>query len=397
MTVGVIGLGKLGLPFALTFARAGAQVLAWDSDPVVRDSVSAHVALTDEPEVVQMLERHPLTLATADEIARRAHVIFIVVPTDSLPDGSFDNSRVLAAIEELSHGAQYNRNVPVLAVVSTVSPGALTAIIAPATRRHQNMRLVYTPTLIALGSVVEDLERPDVQIVGYSDTDPDSALVVSSALRMITTRTPPLALMSYESAAVAKLALNVFVTMKISFANMLARLCDDHLADVDDVTSALGHDQRIGHLALRAGAGFGGPCFPRDVAAFLTAGGRLLDPAAMNDMHLGYVVRRIRELTSVHGTTFTVLGREYKAGTRYRIASFGDRLVEVLTALGGQLVDHVLDADLVVVAQPLHEVNLAGSIKKGALVYDLWRQHEYLLTACGDDVTYVQLGRGVAT
>jgi UDPglucose 6-dehydrogenase len=396
MTVGVIGLGRLGLPFALTFVRAGAHVLAWDSDPVVRDAVRERVALNDEPQVAQMLERHPPTLATADEIARRAHVIFIVVPTDSLPDGSFDNSRVLAAIDDLSDGVQYNANVPVIAIVSTVSPGALTGVVAPATWRR-SMRLVYTPTLIALGSVVEDLQRPDVQIVGYNDVDPDAALVVSSALRMITTRTPPLALMSYESAAVTKLALNVFVTMKISFANVLARLCDEHLADVDDVTNALGHDQRIGHLALRAGAGFGGPCFPRDVAAFQAAGGTLLDPAAMNEAHLGYVVQRILENASLQDATFVVLGREYKEGTSYRIASFGDRLDEMLTALGGRPVDLVPDADVVVVAQPLHDVNLAGSIKKGALVYDLWRQHEYLITACGDDVTYVQLGRGVAT
>src|SRR5262245_32661533 len=163
MTVGVIGLGKLGLPYALTLAAAGEHVLVWDHDADVRAAVASGKSHIDEPGVQHLLDTVRLeVMLTPDAMAKRAHTIFIVVPTDSLPDGSFDDSHVVDAVESLDV-----RRPLTLALVSTVSPGTLTGVLAPLVKNIcRDAELVYVPTLIALGTVIHDLEQPDVQIVG---------------------------------------------------------------------------------------------------------------------------------------------------------------------------------------------------------------------------------------
>jgi UDP-glucose 6-dehydrogenase len=221
-----------------------------------------------------------------------------------------------------------------------------------------------------------------------------SANVVRYTLYEITSG--PFIKMDLESAAIAKLAINVFVTMKIGFANALAHLCDAYKGDVDKVLLAVGYDTRIGRKSLTAGAGFGGPCFPRDTSAFAAAGGALGDAVIeMNDEHLGYVIRRIIQRDSsaigVAGVSFMVLGREYKEDTTYRIESFGDRIAAMLTNYGGHETDDWAIADVVVIAQPLRSSKFNEHVTSGTFVYDLWRTHDYL--AKRTDITYVQLGR----
>lgn len=395
VNVGVVGLGKLGLPFALTFARAGADVLVWDEADDVRRAVENRHAHIDEPHVQKMLESYTLKILEPREMMKSADVIFIIVPTPSLANGSFDHSHVLAAIEALGEGNA------VIAVVSTLSPGTLTHVLVPLVRKR-GLALVYTPTLIALGTVVHDLTNPDVLIIGH-DGSGFAASHALVALRVIA-RNAPAKVTDYESAAIAKLASNVFVTMKIGFINSVAQLCDLHNANVDDVTFMLGHNKRIGPKSLTAGAGFGGPCFPRDAAAFAVAGGELGDAVLeLNESHLTYVVNRIVALlrdvrdpfecntyVSVRDSTFTVLGRAYKEGAAYRIESFGDRIADALTKLG-MLDVRVETADVVVIAQPLKARDLSDLVKPGAIIYDLWRRHGYL--AALPNVTYVRLGR----
>lgn len=400
MTVGVVGLGKLGLPYALTLAAAGEHVLVWDHDPDVRRAVANCVSHIDEPGVQHLLDTVRLeVMLYPDAMAKRAHTIFIVVPTDSLPDGSFDDSYVVDAIKSLN----VKRPLTV-AIVSTVSPGTLTKSLLPLVKNlGVGAELVYVPTLIALGSVIHDLEQPDVQIVGCDakvGTTTVTSTVAADTVKRVLAKVAPnaqVSVMDYESAAIAKLASNVFVTLKIGFANVIAQLCDQHNAHVQSVTTAIGFNRRIGHRALRPGAGFGGPCFPRDAAAFAAAGATLgANVLALNENHLSYVTWQvIRHVTALccgdrQATTFAVVGRAYKSGTNYTIESFGDRLVDSLSGRGLRHVD-VREADVVVMALPERAVDLCKHVKHGALVYDLWGTHSYVTTQC-PSVSYVQLG-----
>jgi UDPglucose 6-dehydrogenase len=378
MMVGVIGLGKLGLPFALTFAQTGASVCVWDHSEEARRAVAIKIPHIDEPQVRSMLEHSNLTMLEPHKIAAVCHVIFIIVPTPSLDDRSFDTTYVEQAIKDLGH---YSYGSRVVAVVSTVSPGTCDGVLEPLCDTR-GLKLVYSPTLIALGTVVNDLKSPEVQIIGVG-RDPLPGHTVATAMRRMAPDAEQRK-MSYISAEITKLSGNAFTTMKIAFANVLGQLSDQYGADVDDVTNALGLHRRIGRPGLTAGAGFGGPCFPRDTGAFAAAGAHIGTVIhALNEEHLSYVVTKAMELRGVtRGSpmnfTFTVIGRSYKENTSYRIESFGDKIADRLERHGAVHATSTRDADLVVIAQPLANVNLCDQIREGATVYDLWRTHEYL-------------------
>jgi UDPglucose 6-dehydrogenase len=386
--VGVLGLGKLGLPFALTLAASDADVLAWDSDPAVREEVKVGRTRLQEPYADSFLP-DALLLTRPRDMLEHADVVFIVVPTPSL-EGKFVTDYVEQAMKDLGPSRTVERCI--VGVVSTVSPGACRDTLLPLARSLKQV-LIYCPTLIALGSVIQDLRAAEVQIIG--DENPIAANVVSAILRKVAPKSRPM-IMSYESAEIAKLATNVFATLKINFANQIGRMCHERGANADDVVAALTAQSLIGHKAMTPGAGFGGPCLPRDGHAYAAAGGSLgAVTHAMNEEHLAWV-RHLAlgglTFTELAGKTFAVLGRSYKTGTGYRIDSFGDRLAYEL-ARGNLVEAHEAEADIVVLALPLVGLDLRGTLKPGARVIDLWRCHPYL--ADGDH-DYVAFGAGNA-
>jgi UDPglucose 6-dehydrogenase len=152
-------------------------------------------------------------------------------------------------------------------------PGATGNEVLAALETHSGKRcgrdfgLCYNPEFIALGSVVHDMLHPDLLLIGESDQRSGDILV--GIQRSVCGNHPPIARMNFVNAELTKLAVNTFVTTKISYANMLAQVCERLPgADVDVVTSALGLDSRIGTKYLRGALKYGGPCFPRDNIAF---------------------------------------------------------------------------------------------------------------------------------
>jgi UDPglucose 6-dehydrogenase len=361
----------------------------------------AHIS---EPDVDRLLSECTLKVGTLDDVAAYADVIFVVVPTPSLPDGTFSNEHIRDVITNLPKRSLNVESLegPIVALVSTVSPGSFTG---PGNlnelTRSRGYHLVYTPTLIALGTVIHDLIEPDVQMVGIMLPTPDDGTwnaynIIVQALESIIIDSP-IIVTDFESAALAKLASNVFVTMKIGFANVLAQACDKINGNVTDVTYILGLNRRIGAKSLAAGAGYGGPCFPRDAAAFAA-----VDPMGsvgmighatqrINQRHLHYVIREIKRAVVKADATFAVLGHNYKEGSAYEIESFGANVADHLKLFFEEV--HASDADVVVIAQPLRDTDLSPVIRPGAYVYDLWGAHRYL--AERGDVAYKQLGRVV--
>lgn len=387
MNIGVLGLGKLGMPLAAVYAAAaGHSVCGWDVDPSIREDVRHGTIEHAEPEVTDMLTDCPIRLTEPDRMAQQCDAVFVVVPTLSLSTGAYDAEHVIDSIVSLGRKRDREESLPVI-IVSTVSPGtcdALLSVIPPW------MRLVYAPTLIALGSVVNDLTMPDVQIVGVASNDVEAEARAHHVLHSAA----PYALhceMSYESAEIAKVALNAYVTMKITFANVIGQVCDQYEhADVDDVLEAIGYDHRIGQDALTAGAPYGGPCFPRDNRAFKQAAGAVDTLAGLvdhlNDAHLEYLFHRALMPAPFK---FAVLGHSYKDGVDIRIASFGDRLAEMLASHGGTPAP-TENADVVIIAMPLRDESLAEKVNNDARVIDVWRTHVYLE---GIVKEYVGLGR----
>jgi UDPglucose 6-dehydrogenase len=279
MRICAIGLGRLGLPWALVADAVGHDVIGVDVDPARVEAVNTRTLDTTEPEVSALLRagktcRLRATTRMAEAI-EGADVTVVMVPTPSEPDGSFGAGAVLDAVGSI--GALVGRAAEphVVVVVSTVSPGAIQGAVketleaAAGRRLDSRLGLVYAPEFHAIGSIVSDLREPGLLLLGGEQDWADD--VVDRLLTSLTSGSVPVRRLSTASAELAKLAFNVFLTTKISFANLVGELCGAYGADGPAVCAVLGEDRRVGAMFFRPGAPFGGPCFPRDNPALAHA------------------------------------------------------------------------------------------------------------------------------
>jgi UDPglucose 6-dehydrogenase len=349
MRICVVGLGKLGAPLAAILADRGHHVIGVDARPEVVELLNAGRTAIQEPGLSELIERNRSRLrATTDAAAAAADTdaSFIVVPTPSTPHGTFSSRFVIDAIEAIGRGLRRSKKYHVVTVTSTVMPLSTDLEIRPALEAASGrivgdtVGLCYNPEFIALGSVIRDMTHPDLLLIGESD--PRAGEVVEAVHRTFIASDVHVRRMTWTNAEIAKIAVNTFVTTKISYANMLAELCE-HLpgGDVDVVTDAIGVDRRIGHAYLRAAIGYGGPCFPRDNAALGAAAAQVGAPAdiavatdAINRRQLDRVVGVVRTHASPRHHRIGVLGLAYKPGTPVVEESQGVMLANRLAADG---------------------------------------------------------------
>jgi UDPglucose 6-dehydrogenase len=329
MRVSVVGLGKLGAPLAAVLANAGHEVTGVDLRAEAVEALNAGCAPVDEPGLPDLIGRNRERLRATTDIGAIAdtEATFIIVPTPSLPSGQFSNQLVINAITAVGAAVKRRTAYHVVVVTSTVAPASMDMELRPALERVSGRKvgssigLCYNPMFIALGSVIRDLTNPDILLIGESDTR--AGAVVESIHRTFIGERSQVRRMSSINAEIAKLAVNTYVTTKISYANMLAELCERLPgADVDVVTSAIGLDRRIGPSYLKGAVGFGGPCFPRDNAAFAAvASGLRVNAAlavatdAMNRYQLARLVELVREHATADANRVGVLGLSYKTDT----------------------------------------------------------------------------------
>jgi nucleotide sugar dehydrogenase len=271
MRIAVIGLGKLGCPMAALLAAAGNDVTGADLNPACVELVNQGRAPVLEPgldELMVVAGGRLRATTSVEESVADAEIAFCIVPTPSLPDSSFDTSYAEAAFEAIGRGwraGEGGRRVAVL--TSTVLPGATEARVKPALERGigrevgDDLGLCYSPEFIALGTVIENMRHPDMILMGASAEW--AAQTAISAIRSIADHEVPVAAMSIVDAEVTKIAINTFITTKISYANMIGEVCEQLPgADASVVTAALGLDTRIGRKYIQPAAPYGGPCIP---------------------------------------------------------------------------------------------------------------------------------------
>lgn len=430
MDVSVIGLGKLGLPLLATLASRGLRVLGHDHSAERLDAIPAG-RLPREPRLGDMLRQHAPRIELTRDLTRvrDTALSFVVVPTPSTRDGRFSLRYAETALSDLGAVLRGQRRHHVVVVVSTVLPGdmaRLTVILERTSNRRcgEDLGLCYNPAFIALGNVVQGFLQPDFVLIGESDVGAGDRL--ESVHRRLSVA--PIRRMSLINAEIAKIALNTFVTAKISFGNTLARLCERLPGgDVDAVTSAIGLDRRIGPTGLRGGLGFGGPCFPRDNRAFSAVAraagirARLADASdRVNRDQLLHLHELVRSLVPRRGT-IAILGVAYKPDTDVIEASQSVDLAQVLVAeqrrvvladpmaldnaraLFGDDVEYaasadlaVAAADLVVLATPwpgfaeISDRSLRAGGQRRVLI-DCWRQ--LVARRLPKNVEYLPLGR----
>lgn len=393
--IGIIGAGKLGANMAAALASKGFDVLVCDVDQKKVDAINNGQAPVSETGLASLIadNRERLRATTnIGETVRFADVTFVVTATPSLPDGRFSLEYILPVCEEI--GREMGRFPfgkvafhPVV-ITSTVMPGDTWGPIRETLERHsgrvcgESFGLAYNPEFIALGSVIHDFLNPDFVLLGASD--PVSEYRVSSIYRKFTDA--PIASMSPTNAEITKLAVNTFLCTKISYGNMLLRICQNIPgADCDVVSAAVGLDSRIGKKLLRGGTSYGGPCLPRDAKAMATLGQSF--PLVIDSFNRAQITWLVDMVDQNAEPPICVLDMAYKPGTNIIEESAGKYLVEALIDAGVEMSGFDAAKTVVLTTPDPQYLDLDWS---GKHVIDCWRMLKHLSGRPG----YLPLGIG---
>jgi UDPglucose 6-dehydrogenase len=434
--ISVIGLGKLGAPLAACVAAKGCRVIGVDHDAHKVELMNRKLAPVYEPGLEELLRVAGDRLTATQDIeaaVSATDVTFVVVATPTETGGGFSLRYVLPSCERIGHALRAKDSFHLICLTSTVMPGSTGGPVRSMLERAsgkcmgRDFGLCYNPEFIALGSVIHDFMNPDFLLIG--EPDPRSGDILESIYTNVCENTPAVARMNFVNAEITKLAVNTYMTTKISFANMLARLCERlPEANVDVVTTALGRDSRIGSKYLKGAVSYGGPCFPRDNLALATLARQLgvpADLAQVTDQFNRVQVTWLADLVQNHspeGGSVGILGLTYKPNTDVVEEAVGFLLARELASRGVSVVAYdpagyknsaaafdgkvrfttsaeecIAQADVAVLATPWQEfIGIPGQQwarhRLPRTVIDCWRALKHL-DGC-DGVRYLGLGTG---
>jgi len=336
---------------AAAIAHRGYQVIGVDVNERSVAAVNDGHAPVQETNLESMInanrERIRATMSHREAILD-SDVSFVIVPTPSDERGAFTLQYAAWAFKEIGRALKEKTGYHNVVLTSTVLPGATRQGLLPILERESGKKagkdfgLCFSPEFIALGSVIRDFLNPDFTLIGQFDEQCGAELEACYA--SIMENTPPCKRMSLENAELTKIAINSYVTTKITFANMLMGICERIPGgDIDIVTDALGQDQRIGKKYLRGGLGYGGPCFPRDNVALEFLARALGTEAKLakvtddfNRVYPSRVISRLHEWVRP-GQTVAVLGLAYKPNSHVIEESQSISLVKALAKQGARV------------------------------------------------------------
>ena len=328
----VFGLGKLGCTMLACFASKGWQVIGMDVNKLSVDTVNKGESPIYEPGVNELIGKYKDNISATNDTeyaVRNSDVSFVIVPTPSTKDGTFSTDYVETVAAEIGSHLRTKDDYHLVVITSTVLPGDMKQIQDLLEKTSgktcsTDFGLCYNPDFIALGSVVRDFLNPDMILIGESDKKAGN--ILESVHKSLINSTPKIHRMNFYNAELTKIALNSYCTLKITFANTLAEICENMPGgNVDQVTDALGDDSRIGRKYLKGGLSYGGPCFPRDNRAFAKSAEKFgcttplsVRTDQINDYHRNErIPNKLLALMKEHKTNkLSILGLSYKTDTQ---------------------------------------------------------------------------------
>jgi len=347
------------LTLSVFLASKGFRAICVEKDAAKAGMIAAGVSPILEPGVPELLRRVVgdglLEARTSPgDMFEEAGIVFVTVGTPAGLDGGPDLSQVKEASRELGESLSGSGGMPLIAVKSTVPPGTTWGLIRPiietasGKRCGEGFHLCSNPEFLREGSALQDTMSPDRIVIGAKHPEAADRLrsfyeALYRPLRIPTITTSP------NNAELIKLATNAFLSLKISFINLISQICEElDEGDVGVVAQGLGLDPRIGPLFLRAGLGFGGSCLPKDLrmlrhfAALLGVDASLLDAVLeINRRQRARVVERAEAMIGgLNGRRIAVLGLSFKPGTDDVRESASIELVLELLAHGAEVRVH---------------------------------------------------------
>jgi UDPglucose 6-dehydrogenase len=326
MKLSIIGTGYVGLVSGVCFAELGHQVTCVDTVKAKVESINAGAPPIFEEGLEEMLRRH---LASGSFRATNDYsevpdtdITFLCVGTPSHEDGSLDLKYLLKATEDLGKALSEKNGRHIVVVKSTVPPNTTRDVVGPlllrsSGRSADDLGLAMNPEFLKEGMAVKDFLNPDRVVIGASD-ERTYEMVASLYERLQS----PMLRTDLSTAEMIKMASNAFLAARISLVNELGNLCKSLGLDFREVAKGVGMDPRVGPLFLKAGCGFGGSCFPKDVKS-IRAQARSLDvrtdmldaTLSVNERQPRKVIELLEKHTEVYGSTVAVLGLAFKPGT----------------------------------------------------------------------------------
>jgi UDPglucose 6-dehydrogenase len=312
--IGVVGVGWVGLVTAACLAELGHEVYARDILPEKVESLQRGEVPMHEPGLPELVQRNAERLHfTTDmgEMAEHAELLFCCVDTPPTYSGDADLSRVESVVEELGQSDRH-----ALVMKSTVPVGTGRSI----QRRRGGIGYVSNPEFLKEGTAVPDFMKPDRVVVGADEGAAEFGRRVAALYEPLGA---PVVHTDVASAEMIKLASNAFLATKISFINEIANVSEEVGADVNEVARGMGLDERIGPKFLRAGVGYGGSCFPKDVQALKQLAGNtgyhfqlLTSVIEVNELQKRRTINKLQKhLGSLVGKEIALLGVAFKPDT----------------------------------------------------------------------------------
>lgn len=359
MNIVIIGSGYVGTTAAALFSVSGHNVTAIDLDPKKVELINSGKAPFYEDGLDRIIEagiERGTLVATSDysESVSSADIVFSCVGTPDNPDGSSNLSYIFSAAEE---AAKYLKEGAIFVQKSTVPVGTgrkVTELLP------ENVSYVSNPEFLRESTAIYDTLMFDRVVSGGDDEVANEAVLqlhrtvedhfedISriSGINYTPGHTGSYLSTRLESAELIKVTSNAFLALKISFANSIAQLSDAAGADVQEVMSIVGEDQRIGKAFFNAGRGYGGGCFPKDVSGLISSAGGfgvsmpIMEAASsVNTSMPQYVIDRLSDkVASLEGSTVAVLGLAFKAGTSDARRSPAIKLANLLAEKGAKVI-----------------------------------------------------------
>jgi UDPglucose 6-dehydrogenase len=359
--IAVVGSGYVGLVAAMCFAEIGHSVICVDNDERKVAALQGGDTLIHENHLPELLERYRNTRVrfTTDlgEATRECEAIFVAVGTPQSETGDADLSYVEAVAGEIARSINGYKVIIEKSTVPVYTNEWIRRVIERNGVHRGDFDVVSNPEFLREGTAVKDFLHPDRIVIG---ADSERASDLLSAIYLPLTagdyyrkpdaiaggcselKPPPLLLTSTKSAEIIKHASNAFLALKISFINAVSNLCEAADANVEQVALGMGLDSRIGSKFLRPGIGYGGSCFPKDVAAFRSVAEQmgvdfslLSEVEKINSNQKKRFLGKVRSaLWTLRGKRLAVLGLAFKGDTDDIRESPAIDLVQMLLAEG---------------------------------------------------------------
>lgn len=323
LSLGVLGLGHVGLPTALGFAEIGWNVVGTDSDALKVEMIAAGRTPFFEPGMEELLKKHLgsarfRVVKDVAEAVQSSDILFICVGTPHHEDGSADLSQVEGAVLTVAENLDSFK----LIVEKSTAPVRTAQWIERTMLRYgkepTHFEVACNPEFLREGTAINDFLRPDRIVLGAGS--PKAATWLRKLYEPLGR---PILVTDINTAEIIKHASNSFLALKISFINMLSDLCEQAGIDVRDVAAGLGMDPRIGPSFLKAGIGYGGFCLPKDLKAFLHVAEEfgsdfslLKEVERINRARPHRFIRKLQQaLWVLKGKKLGIWGLAFKAGT----------------------------------------------------------------------------------